>query len=238
LNWTAVPGATSYIVKRAATSGAFHTTIATGVSATTYMETISASTYYVVSAVNATGSGEGRDSNEVSVIVAPVLDAPVISASYASGNYAVISWQPVPGATSYNVKRASTSGGPYTTATTGLMNTYYFEMISAPTYYIITGVYAGGEGLPSQEVLITPPLPPITEDELRAPLLVLAGNAASISLTTSIVGRTYQLQRSYTLAPGSWSNLGPPKAGGGALNFSDTPDPTQPAAFYRIFIGG
>ena len=227
LTWTAVPGATSYIVKRARTSGGFHTTIATGVTATNYSETISNSVYYVVSAVNA--SGEGRDSTEASVILPTVLDAPAIAGSFMSGYYSVIYWNPVPGATSYNVKRATTSGGPYSNVATGLSNAPFFEMISVPTYYVITGVYAGGEGKFSQEVLLTPPSTKIQ--------LMVTNAQASISLPTTVSGQNYQLQRSLTLEAGSWINVGAAQAGGGALNFSDPPDATRPTAFYRIFIG-
>jgi hypothetical protein len=227
LTWTAVGGAISYNVKRSATSGGYHTTIATGVTTTNFSDTISNSAYYVVSAVNA--SGEGRDSSEASAILPVLLDAPTVFASFLSGNYAVIYWNPVPGATSYHVKRATTSGGPYTNAATGLSSSPFFEQISGPTYYVITGVYAGVEGKFSQEVLISPDQPSIT--------LVLTNQQASISLATSLSGWNYQLQRSLTLAAGSWINVGSPQAGGGALNFSDPPDPTRPTAFYRILVG-
>ena len=65
LTWTASSDAASYTIKRSLVSGGPYTSIATGVTATTYTNTgLTAGTtyYYVVSAVNA--SGESANSNE------------------------------------------------------------------------------------------------------------------------------------------------------------------------------
>jgi hypothetical protein len=67
LTWTGVSGATSYTVKRSSTNGGPYTTIASGVTATSYTNTglRSGSTYYyVVSAVNS--AGESANSNQAS----------------------------------------------------------------------------------------------------------------------------------------------------------------------------
>jgi cellulose 1,4-beta-cellobiosidase len=67
LNWNASSGATSYNVKRSLTSGGPYTTIATGVTATTYTNTgltSGVTYYYVVTAVNS--AGESPNSNQAS----------------------------------------------------------------------------------------------------------------------------------------------------------------------------
>ena len=68
LTWTASSGATSYNVKRSLVSGGPYTTIATGVTTTSYANTgLSSGTtyYYVVSAVNSAGES-AADSNQSS----------------------------------------------------------------------------------------------------------------------------------------------------------------------------
>ena len=70
LSWTAVANATGYNVKRAAASGGPYTTIATGLTGTSYTDTgltIGATYYYVVSSVNS--ASESANSQEVSAEV-------------------------------------------------------------------------------------------------------------------------------------------------------------------------
>ncbi|HYG33864.1 MAG TPA: S8 family serine peptidase, partial [Clostridia bacterium] len=72
LRWNAVAGASSYIVKRATGSGGPYTTIASGVTSTGYSDTSSTLVrgtryYYVVSAVNA--SGTSANSTEASAVL-------------------------------------------------------------------------------------------------------------------------------------------------------------------------
>ncbi|MBM7567222.1 hypothetical protein JOC55_004174 [Paenibacillus sacheonensis] len=67
LSWNAVSGATSYTIKRGTTSGTYGTTVATGVTGTTYTDTgltNGTTYYYVVTAVN--GSGSSTDSSPAS----------------------------------------------------------------------------------------------------------------------------------------------------------------------------
>jgi|GEM_PF-2688487 len=53
----------------------------------------------------------------------------------------------------------------------------------------------------------------------------------------SLPGYTYQLQRSNTLLPGTFTNIGSSQSGtGGTLTFTDS-TATSPAAFYRVLIG-
>ncbi|MDI4647385.1 fibronectin type III domain-containing protein [Cohnella hashimotonis] len=67
LNWSAVSGSTSYIIKRSKIAGGPYTTIATAVTGTSYNDTgLTNGTkyYYVVTAINT--SGESGNSNEAS----------------------------------------------------------------------------------------------------------------------------------------------------------------------------
>jgi hypothetical protein len=51
----------------------------------------------------------------------------------------------------------------------------------------------------------------------------------------STIGQTYQLQRSSTLLPGGWQNVGDPQAGnGGCLLFIDSGGMSGACGFYRV----
>jgi len=77
LNWNEVTGATSYTVKRSTTAGGPYTTIATGVTGTTYTDTdvTNGTTYYYVVTAIVNGS-EGWNSNEASATPQASTDQP------------------------------------------------------------------------------------------------------------------------------------------------------------------
>ena len=60
-----------------------------------------------------------------------------------------LSWTAAPGATSYNVRRSRTSGGPYTVIASGVTATTYVNtglQRNTRYYYVVCGVNAAGEG--------------------------------------------------------------------------------------------
>jgi hypothetical protein len=161
LAWNASSGATSYYVKRSTTSGGPYTQIATP-STASYTDTgLTNGTkyFYVVSAYNS--AGQSTNSAEVSATpTAPASPPPAPTGLTATpGNTQVaLSWTASAGATSYNVKRSTTSGGPYTkvgspTVTnftdTGLTN-------GTPYFYVVSAVNAIGEGQNSAPATATP----------------------------------------------------------------------------------
>lgn len=77
-----------------------------------------------------------------------------LTATYASPAQINLAWNAVAGATSYNVKRSTTSGGPYITLATGVTTTTYPDVsITAGVkyYYIVSAVVGATEGLNSTE---------------------------------------------------------------------------------------
>jgi cellulose 1,4-beta-cellobiosidase len=81
-----------------------------------------------------------------------------LSAVTASSSQINLSWSASTGANSYNVKRSTISGGPYTTVGTGVAATNYMDtgLGSGTTYYyVITAVNAAGEGPSSGQVAAT-----------------------------------------------------------------------------------
>ncbi|MCM3039146.1 glycoside hydrolase family 6 protein [Paenibacillus motobuensis] len=163
LSWAAASGATGYNVKRATTSGGPYTTVASGVTATSYTDaglTNGTPYYYVVSAVNS--AGESVNSTQVTATPQATTTVPAAPAGLTAtaGNAQVtLNWAATNGATGYNVKRATTSGGPYTTVASGVTATSYTNTgltNGTPYYYVVSAVNSAGEGGNSTQVTATP----------------------------------------------------------------------------------
>ncbi len=82
-----------------------------------------------------------------------------VSAMVAGPNMATLNWNAVTGASSYNVKRSTASGGPYTTIATGVATTNYTDIgLSGIEYFYVVSAVAGGvEGLDSAEAALDYP---------------------------------------------------------------------------------
>jgi DNA-binding beta-propeller fold protein YncE len=83
-----------------------------------------------------------------------------------------LTWNPpASGATSYNLKRSTTSGGPYTTIATGITATSHNDTAvtnGVKYYYVVSGSNSGGEGPNSVEASATPVAPPAAPGGLTA----------------------------------------------------------------------
>ena len=161
LAWTASSGATSYTVKRSATSGGPYATIAAGVTGTSYGDaglTASTTFHYVVSAVNSVGESP-HSAQASATTLAPPPAAPGTPVATSGDAQVSIAWTASAGAASYEVKRAEISGGPYVTIASGVTGTVYTDAgVSNGTtyYYVVTAIGAGGESPASGEVSATP----------------------------------------------------------------------------------
>ena len=159
LSWSASSGATSYNVKRSTTNGGPYTTIASPTT-TSYTDTgVTNGTtyYYVVSAVNA--AGESANSSQVSATPQLVVPPPPTNVTATAGNGQVgLSWSASSGATSYNVKRSTTSGGPYTTIASPTTTSYTDTGVTNGTtyYYVVSAVNTAGQSANSSQVSATP----------------------------------------------------------------------------------
>jgi acid phosphatase type 7 len=166
LAWNASAGASTYNVKRSASSGGPYSTIATDVASTSFvdMTVINGTTYYyVVSAVNA--AGEGANSSEASATPqAPTAPAAPTNLTAAPGGKRkiVLTWvQSVSsGVTQNRIYRSTTAGGPYSlVATISAATTYQNAGLTSATryYYVVTAVNSSGlESLASNEATAVP----------------------------------------------------------------------------------
>ncbi|MFT3784186.1 MAG: cellulase family glycosylhydrolase [Nibricoccus sp.] len=164
LSWTDSSGATSFNVKRAPASGGPYTTLGTA-TRTSYTDsnvTNGTTYYYVVSGVKTVW--ESADSTEVSAKpMQPVPAAPTSLAATPGDAQTVLSWMAAATATSYNVKRATVSGGPYTIVGSPT-TTHYTDsgLINTTTYYyVVSAVNSGGEGPDSNETSVKPLAPAV-----------------------------------------------------------------------------
>jgi TatA/E family protein of Tat protein translocase len=89
---------------------------------------------------------------------APTVVAPPTGVSAKPGHGQVaLSWNASSGASSYNVKRSGTSGGPYALLVSTGSTSYTDEGLANGTYYyVISGVGGSGESVNSVEVSGTP----------------------------------------------------------------------------------
>jgi hypothetical protein len=164
LSWTASAGATSYTVLRATTSGGPYSSVATGVTATSYTDTTvtnGTTYYYVVQAVNT--SGASGNSTQASATPTGPPAAPTNLTATAGNSQVSLSWTASAGATSYTVLRATTSGGPYSSVATGVTATSYTDTTvtnGTTYYYVVQAVNTSGassnsnqaSGIPSGEL--------------------------------------------------------------------------------------
>ncbi len=105
----------------------------------------------------------GNDSQQWLVGLAaepqPTPTAPTdVTATPASIYQVDLSWTASSGAVSYNIKRASTSQGPYTTVARGVNTTSYTDtdlLASTTYYYVIAAVNGSGEGAKSEQAEAT-----------------------------------------------------------------------------------
>lgn len=157
LSWTAGPGATGYYVKRSIASGT-EAQIAS-VTATSYADasvTNGTKYFYVVSAYNSYGTS--GNSNEVNATPsAPAPGAPTGLSATASNAQVALAWNTSSGATSYNVKRSTTSGGEVLLTNVATASFTDSSLTNGTTYYyVVSAMLPAGESADSTEVSAKP----------------------------------------------------------------------------------
>ena len=119
--------------------------------------------------------------------------------SAAAGDSQVnLSWGTALGATSYNVKRATTSGGPYATLAAGrqVTNTAFTDLTAsngATYYYVVSSVNPAGEGAISAEASATPCTTPVLSMQTSGNSLVLNWSSGTLQSATNVLGPWYDI---------------------------------------------
>lgn len=197
VTWTPAVGATGYKLYRSLASGGPYTLVSSvtappaqdgGIAGTDY--------YYVVLPFNA--SGAAANSNEAHTTLAPPPAAGLTAAVSDSG--VVLKWSATRGATSYDVGRGSSTGGPYTTvgSTTGATTFTDAAVTAGATYYyVVTAKNAAGSHQTSNEAAVTvrPPAP-------AGLVATAAGYNASLAWSAPSGAVSYSVYRSTSSGAG------------------------------------
>jgi hypothetical protein len=158
LTWNASTGATSYTVARGtATGGPYSTTFSASTTSYTDKTAANGTTYYyVVAAVNSAGAS--ANSSEVSATPSASLAAPTGLAATPGNSQVSLTWNASSGATSYNVKRSTTSGSGYATVSSPTGTSYTDTGLTNGTayYYVVSAVANANESANSSQVSATP----------------------------------------------------------------------------------
>ncbi len=147
-----------------------------------YPDVVFSSTYWSAAILEANGS---------------VPAAPTVLSAVFGGNKVNLSWNVVPGAISYNVKRSTTSGGEVTVANISTADNTWpasnqfvdSEPGSGTTnFYKVSAVNTNGESLNSQEVSVTPP---VVAAWFKADAITGAANGADVAIWTDSSGHGF-----------------------------------------------
>jgi fibronectin type 3 domain-containing protein len=234
LAWNAVTGATSYNLKRSTISGGPYAVISSPM-VTDFVDanaTNGTKYFYVVSAVNS--AGESANSTQVSATpVAPVQPPPAPAGLGATARNAQVSlvWSASTGATSYNVKRATTSGGPYATISSPMVTSFTDTTVTNETkyFFVVSAVNSAGESANSAEVNATP-VAPAQPPPTPTGLAATPGNAqVNLVWNTSAGATSYNVKRS-TTSGGPYATIASPTS----TSFTDSTVTNGTTYFYVV----
>ena len=162
-------------------------------------------------------------------------DVPMDLVATAVSNQVDLTWAALEGTDSYNVKRAETAGGPYTTIATGLTVTEYTDTeldYETTYYYVVSGTYLIKEGYDSEEVAATTEAAPVTE----GPVVGAAMSDGTLLLSwPSSYGESFNvLTNADLMNTAGWGDAGQaPALNGDNYEFS-IPVGSESTLFYKL----
>jgi cellulose 1,4-beta-cellobiosidase len=126
------------------------------VTANTYVDTTvnnGTTYYYVVTAVNSAGESPSSSYVGATPQGAPPAPTNLTASTGARRGTISLSWTAAPGATTYQVKRALTSGGPYSPVKTVTKTAYTDSKLTSGStyYYVVVALNAAGQSPPSNQ---------------------------------------------------------------------------------------
>ncbi len=234
LSWTTSANATSYNLKRSTTTGGPYALLSspTAASFTDTGLTNGTTYFYVVSAINS--AGESANSPEVSAKPTAPAQAPATPTGLmatAANAQVSLTWAASATATSYNVKRSTTTGGPYTKISSPSATNFTDTNIANGTtyFYVVSAVNATGESANSAQASATP-VAPTQPPAAPTGLIATGGNSqVSLSWAASSGATSYHLKRSTTTG-GPYTQVSAPTT----TSFTDTGLTNGTTYFYVV----
>lgn len=229
VNWTAVTGADSYSVNRATASAGPYAQIASGLTTPSCTNDALASGvtfFYTVNAVNSCSTSS--PSAFTSATTAPA--APSGLSAAAGDAQASLAWTASTGATSYSLKRSTTSGGPFTPAAIVGTTRYTNSSLANGTayFFVVSAANSGGESADSPQASVRPV-------SLSPPLLGCEQSGARLQFTWAPDHLGWRLEAQTNPAGAGLTTNWAPFAASETTNLWLVPlSATIPSAFFRL----
>ena len=207
LTWTTTPGAVAYNLKRGAAAGGPFTTILSNIITPAAADTAAADGmdyYYVVSAVN----GGGESANSATVAVSTLAPPDDLTATAGDASVA-LDWSAVGGATSYTVKRATASGGSFSTLQSGISGTSFTDNTAtngSTWFYVVTAGNPQFESDPSGVANAKPS----ASVAIPVGLTGRPTNNGAVLSWTEVAGATHYRVKRATVNGGPYVTVGDP----------------------------